>query len=67
MVESMEKRTTSKMFTGDFWLDIIIKQGIPAGIALFLVWNMSVRQEAAIQRLNDNITALSIKIEGLRK
>jgi hypothetical protein len=57
--------TLGNLATPAFWAELVVKNGVPAMIAVYLVWSLVSQQQQAIRGLQDSMTTLSAKIDRL--
>jgi hypothetical protein len=55
----------SKLTSPEFWGELIIKQGVSAMIAVWLVYSLTTNQQQTLQRLESTLNKLSLQVEKL--
>lgn len=59
------KQGTSAILTVSFWVELIVKTGVPAALCVYLVYMIASEQQRAIKDLQSSIITLTQKIDKL--
>lgn len=56
---------TGRITTLDFWAELVVKQGVSAAIALYLVYSITGQQREAISRVENAVYSIGLKLDTL--
>lgn len=54
-----------KLASPEFWGELVVKQGITALIAVYLVYSITSQQQQALQRLEAGVSQLGLKLDRI--
>jgi len=54
-----------KFGTFDFWAELVIKQGVSALIAVYLVYSITGQQQQTLQRIEQSLSQLGLKLDRI--
>ena len=60
-----QKAGFGKLASPEFWAELVVKQGITALIAVYLVYSITSQQQQALQRLEVGVSALGLKLDKI--
>ena len=57
--------THTRLSSGEFWVELVIKQGIAGAIALYVVWSVvgQLRQDVATMR--ESLVGISLRLDKI--